>query len=323
MNSRISLIIPSQNAEKNLLKLLSCIPDWKVLPNEIIIVDSSYYKLNIPKYFEIFAKNRSISLVLIHRKGLYPGHARNIGIQNSNNDLLAFLDTSTLPKHTWLSSGLEIINRENSDGIWGKTYYEADSYITKIYKASTYGDKPIKTFPGSILKKSVFEKCGQFIETTRAGEDGDWMSRVLLHKVNISIPSEILNYDELKKLSFKQFLKKWFRNYTHASRLPYSRAHRNFYYYGLSFLSIVIAFNWNAVLASWDTESALYVPNITKLSIFALVTVYIVFRGIFLPRKKGVSLKFIFPFNFLFISIFSGVLDLIKIMAFIFSRIKA
>ena len=317
----VSLIIPSQNAEKQLFELLRCIPDWDITPNEIIIVDSSDDKLIIPNYFNIFVKNNNIKLSIIYGKSLYPGHARNIGINSSNNNLIAFLDTSTIPKRTWLSSGLEIVSTQNSAGVWGKTYYEADKFLTKIFRASTFGEKPIKTFPGSILKKNVFNRCGLFIETTRAGEDGDWISRCTVHGLKISIPYEFLNYGELNEVSAQKIVKKWFRNYAHSSQLTYSKAHRNLYYYGISFLAVLVAFNWNAVLASWDSESTLYIPNVTKISILILLISYTFIRGIFIPRRKSVSLKFIFPINFIFISFFSGVLDIVKVLAFAFGKL--
>lgn len=320
MISDVSLIIPSQNAEQNLVNLLSQIPEWDVIPNEVIIVDSSDKPLIIPNYFYTFTARNNIKLLIISGDGFYPGHARNVGIKRSNNNLLAFLDTSTFPEKTWLSSGLEIINTHNSEGVWGKTYYRADKFFSKICKSSTYGGKPIKTFPGSILKKHVFNTCGLFVESTRAGEDGDWVSRAKLHDVHISNPIEFLTYGELNELSISQIVAKWYRNYIHSSRLPYSRTHISFYFYCLSFLAIVVAYNWNAVLASWDTESARYIPNITKICILTLLTSYTLIRGIILPYKKGIGMQFILPINFIFISLFSGVLDLTKVIAFIVSR---
>ena len=316
MIRNVSLIIPSQNVEKKLLKLLSDIPDWYIIPNEIIIVDSSDDKFTIPNYFNNFAKNNNINLSIIYGQSLYPGHARNIGINCSNNNLLAFLDTSTIPKRTWLSSGLEIISTQNSSGVWGKTYYEADKFHTKIYRAATFGEKPIRTFPGSILNKDVFNTCGLFIQTTRAGEDGDWISRCAEHGLKISMPHEVLNYGDLNELNTQKIVKKWFRNYKYSSQLAYSKTHRDFYYYGIAFLLVLLAFNWNAVLASWDNESTLYVPNITKISLLIIFGSYTFIRGIFLPRRKGVSLKFILPINFIFISFFSVMLDFVKVLAF-------
>ena len=190
MIGEVSLIIPSNNDEKNLLKLLHHIAFWETFPNEIIIVDSSNHKINISMSFNQFIKKNNIKLSVIEDSNLYPGHARNIGISRSINDTLAFLDTSTHPSKTWLSSGLEIINHNNSEGVWGATVYNADSFTAKIIRASTFGGKPIKTFPGSILKKNVFGKCGLFVESVRAGEDSDWIGRASLHSINIASPCE-------------------------------------------------------------------------------------------------------------------------------------
>ena len=109
MLKEVSLIIPCQNAENKLFKPLERITSWEAIPNEIIIVDSSIVKLSISEDFILFAKKFNIHLSIIKKKNLYPGHARNIGIINTKNSLMAFLDTSTIPSNTWLSSGLKKI----------------------------------------------------------------------------------------------------------------------------------------------------------------------------------------------------------------------
>jgi len=83
----------------------------------------------------------------------------------------------------------------------------------------------------------------------------------------------------------------------------------------------VIAFNWNWILASWDEESIFFIPNITKISVLMIFIIYVFLRGVYLPRKKGVNLGFIFPINFIFIALLSGFLDLTKALAFGFSKL--
>ena len=321
MIKEISLIIPCQNAEKRLLQLLKSVSNWEVIPNEIIVVDSSDEKIVIPEDFEVFTKNLNISLQLIYKKSLYPGHARNIGIGNAKNNLLAFLDTSTFPCKEWLSIGLNLIDIEKKDGVWGNTFYEADSFISKIFRACTYGANPIKTFPGTILKKNVFDRCGLFVETARAGEDGDWMSRAELQKINMTFSDKFLKYGELNHISLKKLLKKWFRNYTFSAKLPFFRAHKDLYYYAISVFAVLVAFNWNRVLASWDEESIFFIPNITNISILIIFGIYIFMRGIYIPYNKGIRLRFIFPLNFIFIALLSGFLDLTKALAFGYSKL--
>ena len=316
----VSLIIPSQNADTKLHELLRGIPDWERIPNEIIIVDSSEKESIIPKDIELSIKKLGIDLLVLYENNLYPGHARNIGISSASNSVLAFLDTSTQPTSKWLSDGLSLMKAKNSDGIWGKTYYQANTFSSKIFRACTFGTKPIRTFPGSILNKKIFNRCGLFIESTRAGEDGDWMSRAELQEIDIVNPEEILNYDQLNSMSIKKLIKKWFRNNMFGAKLPFYRAHRDFYYYAISFVAVVIAFNWNWILASWDEESIFFIPYITKISILIILIIYIFMRGIFLPKKKGVNLSFIFPINFIFIFLLSLLLDLTKALAFAYSK---
>ena len=146
------------------------------------------------------------------------------------------------------------------------------------------------------------------------------MSRADLQEINIATSEEILNYDQLNSMSIKKLIKKWFRNNVFGAKLPFYRAHRDFYYYAISFVAVVIAFNWNWILASWDEESNFYIPNITKISILIILIIYIFMRGIFLPRKKGVNLSFIFPINFIFICLLSALLDLTKALAFAYSK---
>mgnify|MGYP001402645929 FL=1 len=316
----VSLIIPSQNADTKLHELLSGIPNWERIPNEIIIVDSSEKESIIPKDIELSIKKLGIDLLVLYENNLYPGHARNIGISSASNSVLAFLDTSTQPTSKWLSDGLSLMKVKNSDGVWGKTYYQANTFSSKIFRACTFGTKPIRTFPGSILNKKIFNRCGLFIESTRAGEDGDWMSRAELQEIDIVNPEEILNYDQLNSMSIKKLIKKWFRNNMFGAKLPFYRAHRDFYYYAISFVAVVIAFNWNWILASWDEESIFFIPYITKISILIILIIYIFMRGIFLPKKKGVNLSFIFPINFIFIFLLSILLDLTKALAFAYSK---
>lgn len=318
----ISLIIPSKNAESKLTQLLESILSWKIIPNEIIIIDSSDEKYKISPTFELFVKKSGIRLITIHKQNLYPGHARNIGINSSTNTLLAFLDTSTQPNSRWLSSGINLMDLNKSDGVWGNTYYQATKFSTKIFRACTYGELPIRTFPGSILNKDIFSKCGLFIENTRAGEDGDWMSRAELHRFKILLPEEFLKYDKLNFLNFKALINKWFRYYTFTAKLPFFRAHKDLYYYGVSFVAILLAYNWNRVLASWDTESIFFIPNITKISIALIIILYTFLRGVLLPKKKGAKLNFILPFNFILFAIFSAILDLTKALAFSYSKFK-
>ena len=319
----VSLIIPfkSDKSEKEqLFTLLRGISNWKAVPNEIIIINTDQKQLSFPRDIELFAEQQSINFCIFHQERLYPGHARNIGIGNASNSLLAFLDTSTHPCNDWLLNGLNSINTNNFEGVWGTTFYQAEKFLAKIFRASTYGERPIQTLPGSILHKNIFKKCGLFIESTRAGEDADFMSRAKLHNLNICESKSLLNYDKLNKMRFKEIIKKWYRNYFHVASMPYFRAHKDIYFYGISFLAITVAYNWNRVFDPTGIENELFIPNVTKISVIIIFLAYLFLRGVLLPIRKGTPLKFIFPLNFILISFMSFLLDLTKTIAFIYSK---
>ena len=65
----VSLIIPCQNADKKLFQLFKTIPNWEIIPNEIIVIDSSLKKILIPKDFESFANQTGNELLSSEEKG--------------------------------------------------------------------------------------------------------------------------------------------------------------------------------------------------------------------------------------------------------------
>lgn len=325
MNEKVSLVIPCQNDKTNLYVLLNTIESWESYPNEIIIVDSSINLLEIPDELNNFFKLNNITFRILHKKNLYPGAARNVGIKKSSNSIIGFLDVLTLPDRSWLSKGLLDFEDKTIDGVWGHTIYIAKTRFEKLIRACTFGNLPIRTLPGSIIKKSAFELSGLFIESTRAGEDADWMSRAALHKLSFKDPAETLSYDGLSDMTLFGLVRKWYRNYFFSAQLPYLTAHKDIYFYFAALFFILIAFNWNSlsyddVLNGWNTQSLTYIPNITKASIAFFSLVYVSARCIILPFNKGASLKYI-GLNLPFIIALSMILDLVKSVAFVTARI--
>ncbi|MDC0512709.1 glycosyltransferase family 2 protein [Gammaproteobacteria bacterium] len=312
----LSLIIPHQNQSDELNLLFDSIIKLNDFPSEIIIVDSSSKPLSVIQKFEDFCSSHQISLVILRGDNLYPGHARNLGITKASYPILAFLDTQTLPENNWLSSYNDLIQNEDLDGILGSTLYEAQTFQEKVIRGATYGCKPITTLPGSILRKSIFYKTGVFLPNTRAGEDADWMERTRLFGIKFDLSSSYLSYRGLFSVSSSAILKKWHRNYIHTSKLTFFKPHRDFYLYMFFIFLIVIAYNWNSVVASWDPANDLYIPNITKIMFGTLALLYAFVRGMLMPLKKGVQLAFLFPFGFISILLISFLIDLVKFFAF-------
>ena len=100
----ISVIIPTYNSEKTILRLLDkLIDEWVNVKYEVIVVDgcSNDKTLEICKSYPVIIKNNP----LVHAAA-----ARNIGIQASKGDICAFIDSDCVPCDGWI----DIIERELS-----------------------------------------------------------------------------------------------------------------------------------------------------------------------------------------------------------------
>mgnify|MGYP004179872921 CR=1 FL=1 len=69
-------------------------------------------------------------------------------------------------------------------------------------------------------------------------------------------------------------------------------------------------------MANWDEGGPFYIPNITKITVAAIVLFYFLFRGVVFPIKKGVKWHALFPVKFILVFCLSGLLDLDKLIAF-------
>ena len=327
MRNKISLIIPALSSNFYVEDFLTNILYWKKLPNEIIIINIST-KLHVNEFIVNKLKKKKVDLVIIKKRNLFPGAARNQGLLNAKYKYVLFLDMNTQPfDKNWLKINFEYMVRNNLDGLSGKTLYLADTFIEKIIRASTYGKAALQTIPGSIFKKEIIFQVGKFNESSRAGEDTDWLKR--LYKFNFKVRNSLepIYYKGLYKTNFNFIIRKWIRNYYSSAALPHLNTQKNFYMLTLFFIFFTIVFNWNystlcftseLCLKSYEESDSFFIPHITKIFLMITLIIYILFRGIYFPVKKRIRLKFLFPLNFIFVTIFSFILDLVKLLTFLF-----
>jgi hypothetical protein len=320
LTEEITLIIPHQAQANQIDALFKSMASWLMLPQEIIVVDSSPNALALNNDFLIFCQQRDIKLELIHEESIFPGHARNLGIQAANNDLLAFLDVHTTPNKAWLNDAYRQFVELKPLAIRGITCYEASTAKEAIIIASTFGFKSLQTLPGSLIHKKVFLQCGLFIENVRAGEDGDWMHRAHLHHIPFIDSTQHISYTGLSGITYRKIVTKWYRNYKYTHHLPFFQKHKDIYFYASAILLIILARNWNWVTI-YLTGGLLFIPNVTKISLTLVFVSYFLIRVIFLPVKKGAAKILLNPLNLISIMLLSMILDLVKIAAFVHTKI--
>jgi hypothetical protein len=297
----VTLIIPSYNNHKNLYELLNSVIFWSKYPSEIIVSDNSTRKFIIKKELNNIYKKKKISIKILYKKNCFPGKARNLAIKKATFSNLAFLDTSTFCKNDWLEANYNLL-KKNVDAVIGQTNYLSFSYFSKLFRASSFGSEELKTLPGSLIKKKVFNKIGLFLEKTRSGEDGFFFKNLLKNNINVVYSTSIIDYCQILEINILLLFKKWFRNYYHSASLKFMYLQRSIYL--IFFLFFLVS---------------IYLLIFKKPLFFILLSsTYFLIRGIVIPINKNKNLFVFVLINCLIIFFISLFLDIAKFLGFLF-----
>ncbi len=315
----ISVIIPSNHAHDDLLKIVMAVCCQTDKPSEIIIVDSYLGAAFCPEDITDFCVLHGVKLIYEHRKLAFPGQARNVGLGLAKAELIAFIDVQTIPRPDWLEASLKVLPNNNVAGVYGSTSFSAETWLERLIRDAFFGLLPRKTLPGSIFRRDVFTKTGHFIDWVRAGEDTEWMLRLKLLKIPVvSLPAALVDYVGLIGINLNTILRKWHRNYSASHELPHLFPQKLFLWMVLYPLIIFVGFNWNYLIANWHEDSPLYIAHITKMAAIFPILTYLITRGIILPLRRGIGAFDLFPIRFVLIAVVCFIADAVK--AFVFTK---
>ena len=313
----ISVIVPSNHGHHELLKIMLAICQQTVKPSEIVIVDSSIECGTCPAEVTNLCKVSGVHLIYLHQAKALPGQARNIGLELVGAELIAFIDVQTIPRPNWLEISSYLLISKGVTGVWGATFFKANTKFERLVRDCFYGILPRRTLPGSVFQRKVFAQAGQFVDWARAGEDTEWMLRLELLNVPVVSPSSaLIDYTGLIGSDIKKLIKKWLRNYTASRDLPHFFPQRLFLWLIFYPLLILIAFNWNYLIADWRMDSPFYIGHVTKIVVSMPVLAYVVIRGLALPLQRGVSVGRLLPIRFFAITFICFIADVVKVLAF-------
>ncbi len=190
----IDVIIPVYNGKEFILKALQSVAAQTLLPASIIVVDDGSTDDTYAILSE-YAKESKIKIQIIQQENKGLSAARNIGIKNSIEEFIAFLDADDewLPskleeqvlifKHSNLENlgivycGYELIDKNNN--LLKKNTLKIDPSIRgKIFEKILPANKIISSGSGVLIKKECFKKVGYFDESLKACEDWDMWLRL-------------------------------------------------------------------------------------------------------------------------------------------------
>jgi len=161
----ISVVIPSYNSSGTIRRCLeSIIAQTTALTFEVIVVDSS-----TDDTADIVNEYASKVVLVRSQTRLYPGPARNLGIERARASIVAFTDSDCIVDADWI----ENINRAHQahDAVGGRILngtprnsFGTALYLTEFAEFGVSRDRLVSSVPTCNMsyKKRVFEKYGTF-----------------------------------------------------------------------------------------------------------------------------------------------------------------
>lgn len=291
----ISLIIPVKNDEISFKELFIALRHQSLKPKEIIVVDSS----DNNRIKEIITENKFLNEInYISVKNKYPGEARNIGIKKSKYELIAFLDSKTIPNKNWLKNQFDIMIKNDCDLVFGSTKYKTFSKFQQCINSATFGNTNHTTTPGTLVKKYIAIN-NLFIEGVRTADDLEWRMRLLNKKIKFIDPkNDQLIYKSLPN-NLSSFLKRYFIYSFHTAQVNVDNRLKFLYFFLISLFLFLIIPRWNQYLPNWNVNHPLYIQNHIKFYfllfvIIILITVSIQNLTLFKKSKLNNFFKLVF-----------------------------
>ena len=263
----ISVIVPTKDLSDCVDQMLDALSKQTKLPAEVIIIDSS----KDDSVEGLLGNYKSILNFQYHKceESLFPGEARNKGLELCKFATIAFLDSKTVPNRNWLEENMLAL-QQNQEIIFGSTLYTAKTRWQKIFRSSIYGKNPVETLPGSILSLSNAKKIGKFSEGIRAGEDEEWRNRAKEYLRSWAQSSRpYLTYSSIST-SFHQELYRNFIYQLHGARTDAQRNSKMFVFGVFITLLTLLTPSWNLLIGY--KINVLFIPNITKIYLFIVIS---------------------------------------------------
>lgn len=194
----ISIIICTYNRSENLKDCFDCLASQEITDNfswEVVLVDNNSSD-DTKQFVGDYAKQCGFTLRYSFESKQGLSHARNHGINDSNGDILIFIDDDIRVCVNWLQSIYTTFKAHQCDAVGGRIHIESPAKLPKWIKPDMYGflgyqdfgsdphpmDGYIESpFGGNMaIRRSAFDKIGLF--DTELGRKGTGLKKEELFK---------------------------------------------------------------------------------------------------------------------------------------------
>jgi glycosyltransferase involved in cell wall biosynthesis len=228
---RVSVIIPVYNAEKTIVSCLESLHIQSCTPDEVIVIDNCSNDKTV-YLVKCFIEHEGVSNIILcseNKKG--QAAARNRGINLSNGDIIAFIDSDCIARKDWVEQIKNtFIKDPNLDIVGGKFFsYQPNSLVSKFLsmfwapdmskvkeiqvakKTDFFLDKYVHIFNAAFKKDVLLKLKGFDEEMFPSGEDMDiWMRALEIDaKIIAWNPNIIIHHihrDTIKGLTKQAFI---------------------------------------------------------------------------------------------------------------------
>lgn len=196
----VSVIIPTYNREKTILKAINSVLNQSYKNIEVIIVDDD--SKDNTESIVMSLKNEKITYVK-NRRNLGPSGARNKGITLANGSYIAFQDSDDEWLPSKLEKQMELFNKDEYGLVYCPYRYNKNNLMYQ-YPSSKYDLSELEGYiydsildtnkignPTMVIKKEVLDNVGGFCEELRSLEDWELALRIS-YKYKIGYVNEML-----------------------------------------------------------------------------------------------------------------------------------
>jgi len=176
---KVSVVVLTKNSEATVRKGLESILRQTRKPDEVIVVDGN----STDGTLEIV---RQYPIKLVQEQGLGFGHARNLGVENAQGDLIFFIDSDCYAEPQWIEKILPHFEDSEIAGVTGVTrLWNTNDAVARFLafvrgRTETSTRTFVKLAPtmNLALRREVILEVGGFDETLIRGEDAELTYKV-------------------------------------------------------------------------------------------------------------------------------------------------
>jgi glycosyltransferase involved in cell wall biosynthesis len=184
---KVSLVVPLRDEEATVISLLESVAEQDRPPDELVVVDAGSSDGTCPL---VATHPAPIPTRLVREGPLFPGSARNAGVDVSAHPWVAFTDGGVRLDHAWLSELESGAADGEADVVFGSYDPVCDTFFRRcaaVAYVPAPGGSGVRgpSVASMLLTRDAFERAGRF-PPFRAAEDLIFMERLFALPLRIA-----------------------------------------------------------------------------------------------------------------------------------------